>query len=588
MDNRNVSQQEPSGFFVGSNFEDCEKPSGFSMGYDVGSSWEPKNNLIHSHSHKLPKAPSQGEGFSGGDVRTTVEREPGSDDETPPPGLGKEDPAHGLRPYQAAAVQALRLGLAGGALRLMLASPTGSGKTEMGMSIIKGAKIKGKRVAFLANRIHLVDQARRRFYRSGINCGVIQGANTRGEWEQVVVCSIQTVAKRGMPDCDLIVIDEAHATAGSAAYRKVIELAQGKPVIGLSATPFSRGLGKHYDTLGGPLFEQMIIAATISELIDDGYLVDADIYAPGEPDMTGIKQVRNSFGELDWSDMDVGQAADKPELIGDIVSHWLKLANGTPTVCFASNIAHSKHIVEQFLAVGVTAEHIDCYTDEDERKAILERVTAGRTTVISNVGILCEGWDFPACKTLILARPTNSLIRYIQMAGRVLRPFEGKERALILDHSGTVKRLGFPTDEMPMELDDGKPKKASQSKPKEKLPKACPKCSYLKIGHKCPQCGFAPEKQNDVHTADGELVKQERGEKKPKATHEEKQRFYSELLAIQTMRGYSDGWVSHTYKKRFEVWPKGMHGVACEPSDETKRFVQSQLIRHAKGKKNAK
>lgn len=88
MDNRNISQQEPSGFFAGSNFEDCEKPNGFSMGYDLGSSWEPKNNLIHSHSHKLPKAPSQGEGFSGGDVSTTVEREPGSDDETPSPGLG--------------------------------------------------------------------------------------------------------------------------------------------------------------------------------------------------------------------------------------------------------------------------------------------------------------------------------------------------------------------------------------------------------------------------------------------------------------------------------------------------------------------
>jgi len=506
---------------------------------------------------------------------------------TPLLGSGKPDPADGLRPYQAAAVQALRLALAGGALRLMLASPTGSGKTEIGMSIIKGARLKGKRVAFLCNRIHLVDQAHRRFYRSGIDCGVIQGANTRGEWQRVIVCSIQTVAKRGLPDCDLIVIDEAHGVAGSAAYRKVVELAKGKPIIGLSATPWSKGLGKHYPELGGALFEQMIVATSIAELIEDGFLVDADVYAPGEPDMTGVKQVRNSFGELDWSDMEVGQAADKPELVGDIVSHWLKLANGTATVCFASNIAHSKHIVERFQAAGVTAEHLDCYTDEDERKAILSRVTSGRTTVISNVGILCEGWDFPACKTLILARPTNSLIRYIQMAGRVLRPFDDKDRALILDHSGTVKRLGFPTDEMPMELDDGKPKKASQSKPKEKLPKACAKCSYLKISHKCPQCGFAPEKQNDIAEADGELVKQERGAKKVKATQAEKQQFYSELLAMRAMRGYSDGWVSQTYRKRFDVWPKGLFDNACEPSEETKKFVQSQLIRFAKGAKHA-
>lgn len=100
----------------------------------------------------------------------------------------------------------------------------------------------------------------------------------------------------------------------------------------------------------------------------------------------------------------------------------MRLSRGLPTVCFAANIAHLKHIVESFRAVGVAAEHADCYTSEEERIAILARVDSGETTIISNVGILCEGWDFPACRTLILARPTRSLVRYVQMAGRVLRP----------------------------------------------------------------------------------------------------------------------------------------------------------------------
>jgi superfamily II DNA or RNA helicase len=490
-----------------------------------------------------------------------------------------------LRPFQAAAIQSLRLGLKDSYSRQMLYSPTGSGKSVMAVGLIKGARLKNKRVAFLVNRVQLVEQMSQHLRHYGVSHGLIQGENTRREYEHVLVCSIQTVAKRGLPDVDFIVIDEAHAVAGSKDYRGIIETFAGKPVIGLSASPFSKGLGKHYDSLGGPLFERMVIAASIGELIDEGYLVDCDIYAPSEPDMTGIKQVRNSFGEMDWSDMDVGNAADKAELIGDIVSHWFKLARNTPTVVFASNIAHSKHIVEQFCAAGVKAEHLDCYQDSTERRDVLKRFESGETMIVSNSALLAEGWDAPFCETLILARPTKSLIRYLQMVGRVLRPHEGKERALVLDHSGTVKLLGFPTDDLPLELDDGKPKSGQKQKNLEReapLPKACPKCAFMKTAHKCPQCGFAPEKQNDISTADGELVKQERGAKKAKATQAEKQQFYSELLSIKSARGYSMGWVSNTYRKRFEVWPKGMQDAACEASEATKKFVQSQLIRHAK------
>jgi len=123
-----------------------------------------------------------------------------------------------------------------------------------------------------------------------------------------------------------------------------------------------------------------------------------------------------------------------------------------------------------------------------------------------------EGWDFPACRTLILARPTKSRIRYLQMVGRVLRTFPGKDRALVLDHSGSVKRLGFPTDDLPLVLNDGKPQKPGASRDKEPpLPKPCPSCKFLKPAkvHTCPKCGFAPERKSDVDVSVGELVKGE-------------------------------------------------------------------------------
>lgn len=523
---------------------------------------------IHSHSHSqiknLKTYPSQGMGIKVASAVSEVV----------------------LRPYQANAVQNSRLALAGGAQRVMICSPTGSGKTEIGMALIKGARLKHKRVAFLANRVHLIEQTSRRFTKSNIPHGIIQGENTRNVYEPVLVASIQTVARRGLPDVDLLIIDEAHTVAGSKDYRAVMAAAK-CPVIGLSATPYARGLGKHYDELDGPLFEQMVIAATIPELIGDGFLVDVDVYAPSEPDMTGIKQSRNAFGEMDYSDADVGRAVDKPELVGDIVKHWFRLAKGTPTVCFAANIAHSQHIVEQFRAAGVPAEHIDCWTSEEDRRAILKRMDTGETLLISNVGILAEGWDQPSCKTMILARPTRSLIRYIQMAGRVLRPFPGKERALILDHSGTVPRLGFPTDEFPLELDDGKPRQQpkDQKEQAEKLPKACPSCSYMKPAgvHICPVCGFTPAKRSDVETIEGELVLLKR-----KAPKMEKQAFYSQLISIAETKGYREGWIAHKYREYFGVWPYGLEDVAAQPTQEVHDFLKHLQIKHAKRVAKAK
>lgn len=505
----------------------------------------------------------------------------------------EDQPGHGgagsgaltLRPYQSLAVQNLRRALAGGIVREMLCSPTGSGKTEIGMALVRGARSKGKRVIFLCNRVHLVEQTARRFKKAGIDHGVIQGANTTRVYESVLVGSIQTVARRGMPEVDLILIDEAHTVAGSKEYRAVIAAAKGTPVIGLSATPYARGLGKHYDELGGPLFEHMTVAATIPDLIEAGYLVDCDVYAPSEPDMTGIKQARNAFGDMDYTDADVGRAANKPELVGDIVTHWLRLARDTPTVCFAANIAHSKHIVERFHAAGVSAEHIDCYTEADERRAILARVETGETMVISNVGILAEGWDFPACRTLILARPTRSLIRYIQMAGRVLRPHASKDRALILDHSGSVTRLGFPTEEFPLELDDGSPKDArsgGQEEREKPLPKACPSCSYVKTVHKCPVCGFEPERRANVDVRAGDLVQVM---KKTNAPKMEKQDFYSQLLCVASSKNYKPGWVANKYREYFGVWPRGMEDVmAREVSPEVSGFLKHLQIRDAKAK----
>jgi len=457
--------------------------------------------------------------------------------------------------------------------RIVIYGATGSGKTMIGMAMIRGAMAKGKRIAFIANRIGLVRQASEQLSKAGIDHGIIQGQNTDGVHKPCVVCSIQTLARRGLPPCDVIIIDECHGVPGSKDYRSLIFSNGNQIIVGLTATPFAKGMAKPYPELGGePLFEAMVVSATIRELIDAKHLVDCDIYAPSDPDLTGVKTKRNEFGEEDYVDADLGKAMDKPALIGDIISHWKRIGNDRATVVFASSIAHSKHIAEQFNAAGVVAEHIDCYTDDEERKAIMKRVSAHQTRVISNVGILTEGWDFPACEVMILARSTKSLTRWIQMVGRILRPSEGKIKGIVLDHSGSAEHLGYPTDDLPLELDDGKPKIASEKK--ERLPKKCPSCSFMKpVGtHVCPNCGFAPTAVSEVETIAGELKLVTR---KVGFTMDDKRDIYSALLGYAREKKLKDGWCYHKYEKIVGCYPTGTRTAQPGPMVQ---IVKSHLI----------
>lgn len=491
-----------------------------------------------------------------------------------------------LRHYQREAEQQARIALAGGAKRICLYLPTGGGKTLTATSIIQKAISKGRKVVFLANRKQLIRQTSEVLSRYGIAHGIIQAENTRSLDAQVLVASIDTVHVRGLPyDVGLLIIDEAHGVAGSEKYRALLARYNALPVVGLTATPFAAGMGKRFDELGGPLFEHLVVGATIKDLIEAGFLVDCDIYAPSEPDLAKVRSSKGMDGLLDYNQGDLEAAADKPELIGDILAHWRKLANGKQTVVFATSIPHSKHIVEQFQASGISAEHIDYHADDDDRAAILGRFAAGETMVLSNVALLSEGWDCPACEVMILARPTRSLIRFIQMVGRVLRPAPGKTRALLLDHSGSTARLGHPCDDLPLELDDGKPKTAGkqQAERRESLPKPCTACKFMRPAgvHECPKCGFKPECQSDILVGDGELVRLER--RKP-IKKEAGQHVYSQLLAYAESKGFKTGWAYHKYAEFFGRYPNGLRQVPATPTLEILGWIRSRQIAGAKAR----
>src|SRR6516162_8899478 len=186
------------------------------------------------------------------------------------------------------------------------------------------------------------------------------------------------------------------------------------------------------------MFEIIVEGPPVAELIKAGYLVPTRVYAPYRPDLSGVRVERG-----DYVENQLAERMDKQQLVGDIATHWLRLAKRRPTVAFATSVGHSVHLRNQFRASGVLAEHIDGSTPVEERDRTLARLAAGTVEVVCNYMVLTEGWDQPKVSCLVLARPTKHMGLYRQMVGRVLRPAPGKADALILDHAGAVFEHGF-------------------------------------------------------------------------------------------------------------------------------------------------
>ena len=461
-------------------------------------------------------------------------------------------------------------------------SPTGSGKTVIAAAIVNMARDKDKRVLFCVPALSLIDQTVERFRQNGIyEIGVMQGQHEMTDYDQPVqVCSVQTLARRTVPKADLVIVDEAHVMfklyddwMNRPEWAKV-------PFIGLTATPWAKGMG------APGRWDHLIIGSTLQELIELGHLSDFRCYAPAHPDLAGVKTIA---GDYDLKGL--GHAMDKNALVADIVSTWLERGEGRPTICFAVNRVHAKHIQEQFKSAGVAAEYMDAYTDLDDRNDIVKRFENGDVQVICNVGVLTTGFDADV-RCIILARPTKSEILYVQMIGRGLRVAKDKLNCLILDHSDTTMRLGFVTDIGTNKLHDGTANRQVVEKTAP-LPKECPACAFLKPpkARKCPVCGFEPVAKPDVQVDDGELHELTRGKQiKPnKYSMVDKQRWYAQFVLHAHLRGYKKGWAYWAYKDKFGVGPDSsiLHTPAAMITPEVQSWITARNIRKAKAKGKA-
>lgn len=492
-----------------------------------------------------------------------------------------------LRDYQEKAVNDIRQCMMHGKKRIILNSATGSGKTATSVDIISKTAQNGFKVLFLANRRELVFQAKATLENFGLDCGMIMSGEESDLDKPVQIASMQTFIRRmdledlaenrWFHDAKLCVVDECHSSV-SPSYLKILN-AYGDDVytIGLTATP-GRGDQKPL----GEYYEEIVSTISVAELTEQGYLVPARYFVPSTPDLENLKMTAG-----DYNKKELGERVNQAKLVGDIYENWSVICPDRPTIIFATNVAHSISIRDAYRKHGVEIEHIDARTPKEERGDAIERLRSGKLRVITNVGILTEGFDFPEAGCIVLARPTKSLGLYIQMGGRGLRIAPLKQNCIILDHGGCVSEHGYLDDEIEWTL-EGKEKAWSKPKRKEKEKKTvkCTACNLVFEGSdRCPDCGSIVKSFGKaIETLDAELIE---AKGKKKLSRADKRIFWGMTQHYRAMKCYKQGWAAWHYKGFTGVWPRGMDDVApIKPDEKFLNWLRHVNIKKAKSRVN--
>lgn len=374
-----------------------------------------------------------------------------------------------LRPYQSAALAKVLDAFKRGQRSVLLVLPTGGGKTTIFSDFV--ASIPG-RALVLVHRRELATQAAARLREFGVDFGFEMAGEPRKPYARVQIASVQTLVRRTAPKARLVVVDEAHLSTAES-YQKILDCYPHAWILGVTATPW-RLSGK---PLAG-LYKEIVVASTPAQLCTDGFLAPFTGFSYKAPDLSQVERVGDDYNQ--------GQSAKvMSAIVPNVVEQWKATASHLSTVVFACTVEHSQALTAEFRNAGVSAEHLDGGTPIEQRRAVLERVASGKTQVLCNVGIAVEGLDIPRLKCCVLARPTMSLTRAIQMMGRVRRPWNGVT-ARIHDHAFVIGRHGLPDADRDYSLDpDAAPPLPSL--------RTCKACFALYVGDACPSCAHVNE-----------------------------------------------------------------------------------------------
>lgn len=441
-----------------------------------------------------------------------------------------------LRPYQQELKDSVYAGWNAGNNNVLAVLPCGGGKTFIFTDIMKEHRFP----LALAHRDRLVSQMSLTLGVQGVYHKIIAPSATIREIVKLhmlklgqsfydpvahVTCAgVDTLVRRNFDwfaSVDLWVVDEAHHVIRDNKWGKAIKLFPNARGLGVTATPCradGKGLGSHADGV----FDLMTEGPTGRDIINMGSLSDYDVAIP--TNSIDRESIGLSAGG-DFSPVQLAEASKKSTIVGDVVEWYLKLAKGKLGLTFAPTIDIANQITRDFNAAGIPAVTMSSKTPTIVRVKIFQKFESRELLQIVNVDLLGEGVDVPALEVISMARPTESYSLYVQQFMRPLRPLEGKDKALIIDHVGNVIRHRLPDGKKIWTL-DAREKRSKSHPSDDDIPlKVCPNpiCNtpYHRILVKCPSCGHVPvpieragpeQVDGDLELLDPEMLKHLRGE----------------------------------------------------------------------------
>lgn len=410
-----------------------------------------------------------------------------------------------LRPYQTAAIDAIRAEARAGHRSILCVSPVGSGKTTIFSSIAQRHVDQGGRVLVLVHRRELLQQAAARLEAFGV---------------QAAVHTIQTlVAREQRPEASLVILDEAHHFQPDATGWGEFAAGYGQALrLGFTATP-ERGDG----TGLGALFTSLVVAASVHELTTAGHLVRCSVVAPAKP-------------------LKSGQIAQRP------VDAYLEHARGRRCIVFSPHVKAAVEHACEFRASGVSCAVVEGTMAPLVRARALADYRAGRVPVLCNVNVLTEGFDCPETDAVIIARGIGTPGLFIQIVGRALRPAPGKRDALVLDLRGVVHVHGRPDEDRRYSL-EGRAIRRDEDGPAERF---CIVCGAVIEGDACTDCGRTPEELEAPRVTKTPLVKFERIRRD---TDEERIARLAKWIGQARSKGWNPNQALHRYRAAYGDWP---------------------------------
>ncbi len=487
--------------------------------------------------------------------------------------------------YQVDTITGIQKKFREGVRYLLLVLYMGLGKTVCASMIVQKSVQNGKRVLFIAHRTFLIKQARDKFLKFGIQCGIIKAGFKEDRTQKVQIASIQTLMNRKLPLADIVIIDEAHRSCAKEYVKIIEEYKKANAfIIGMTATPFLTERRKGLDLV----YQDYVNTITVKEGIEKGFIVESKVFLSKKfVDTSNIK--KKSKG--DFEEKELFKAFDFPECYENFINAYHIHIGNKKTIVFCVNKEHCRKTCESLITAGYRGNYIVAETSEEDRDLYMSRLLSGEYHFICNVSIFCEGFDMPELESIALNFDTESKSKYHQCAGRGGRilpedegvPFEKRKKKFftILDVAGNTARHGWIEQEYQISLGPQITKEKSGIAPI----RACPSCGFMFAVQlkKCPECGCEVE----VKKTKKEIEQEEFVELDKKRMEAQKYLDYGKdkwhlipsdmLVEYAKAKGYKSprGWANYLLLERGE----GIKKVVIRNYTEPDYFKQCAILR---------